>query len=139
MSRKQDEKIKAINARISGECAGHEVDGPPHADALPVLGGDDTSDTDGRADYEALQETHVTTPAERTGDVIKAELLAVALRIECEQAKWDALSDELGQRAKTQHATHSPTRIGSTLYTFRLNRESKTYSLTEAKAPVEVK
>lgn len=78
-------------------------------------------------------------PAERTGDVIKAELLAVKLRIECEQAKWDALSDELGQRAKTQHATHSPTRIGSTLYTFRLNRESKTYSLTEAKAPVEVK
>ncbi len=91
----------------------------------------DEADTD---EGQRVSITH-----ERTGADIVADLLASKLRLECEQARWDALADELGKRAKSQHATRIPVRVGGAVYRFKLTKETKSYSLVEAVEPGEIK
>lgn len=91
----------------------------------------------------------IVTP-ERTGADIIADLLNVKVRLECERAKWEGieadakkawsvLADELGKRAKGQHQTRVPVRIGGTVYDFKYTKSTATYSLIEAATPGEIK
>jgi hypothetical protein len=76
---------------------------------------------------------------ERTGADIVADLLTVKSQASCLQAKWDALADELGKRAKFHNQTRVPVRVGGTVYKIKLTEKSKTYSLVEAVEPGEIK
>lgn len=145
--------VDTSNGQDGGET--HEPDGPPHLDTEEVK--DAAPETDLVPDSHRPSPvvvvvdgiTFLTTP-ERTGADIIADLLAVKVRLECERARWegieadakkawDALADELGKRAKTQHLTRVPVRIGGTVYGLKFTKAAATYTLLEARTPGEIK